>query len=133
MNDTMKYRKSRQRDRILEILHDTKTHPTADIIYSQLKSEFPDLSLGNVYRNLNILMDQGFIQRLDFGSTFNRFDGNPGVHSHFICEQCGAVSDLDIDLESQSDILNLVNKNETREVNRYKLDFYGLCGKCISI
>ena len=129
----MKYRKSRQRDRILEILHGTKSHPTADTIYLQLKSEFPDLSLGNVYRNLNILIDQGFIQRLDFGSTFNRFDGKLGVHSHFICEKCGAVSDLDIDLESQSDILNLVNNNENREVNRYKLDFYGLCGKCVSI
>ncbi len=128
----MKYRKSRQRDRILEILHGTKSHPTADTIYLQLKSEFPDLSLGNVYRNLNILMDQGFIQRLDFGSTFNRFDGNPSMHSHFICETCGAVSDLEIDLENQSDIFNLVSKNETRKVNRYKLDFYGLCDKCVN-
>lgn len=132
MHDTMKYRKSRQRDRIHEILHGTKTHPTADTIYIQLKSEFPDLSLGNVYRNLNILMDQGLIQRLDFGSTFNRFDGNPDMHSHFICEKCGAVIDLDIDLKDQADILALVNKNEGRTVNRYKLDFYGICDKCVN-
>ena len=132
MNDTMKYRKSKQRDKILEILYGTKAHPTADTIYLQLKSEFPDLSLGNVYRNLNILMDQGFIQRLDFGSTFNRFDGNPDIHSHFICEMCGAVSDLDVDLENEFDILSLVKKNETRKVNSYKLDFYGVCDKCLN-
>lgn len=132
MNDTMKYRKSRQRDRILEILHGTKSHPTADSIYIELKSEFPDLSLGNVYRNLNILMDQGLIQRLDFGSTFNRFDGNPRIHSHFICEKCGAVSDLDIDLEKETGILELVNKDSGRKVSRYKLDFYGICDRCIN-
>jgi Fe2+ or Zn2+ uptake regulation protein len=59
-----KYRKSRQRDRILEILQNTKSHPTADTIYLMLKEEFPDLSLGNVYRNLNILVETGMIQRL---------------------------------------------------------------------
>lgn len=131
MTDAMKYRKSRQRERILDILHATKAHPTADTIYIELKNEFPDLSLGNVYRNLNILMDQGLIQRLDFGSTFNRFDGNPHIHSHFICEKCGSVSDLEIDFKDQAEIAGLADKSGLRKINRYKLDFYGICEKCI--
>lgn len=132
MNQTMKYRKSRQRERILEILHGTKAHPTADTIYFELKNEFPDLSLGNVYRNLNILMDQGLIQRLDFGSTFNRFDGNPHIHSHFICEKCGSVGDLEIDFKDQAQIAGLADQSGLRKISRYKLDFYGICEKCIN-
>ena len=56
-----KYRKSKQRQKILEILKSTEMHPTATWIYDQLKKEYPSLSLGNVYRNLNILVEQGSI------------------------------------------------------------------------
>ncbi|HOP63637.1 MAG TPA: transcriptional repressor [Spirochaetota bacterium] len=126
--DTLKYRKSRQRERILEILRGTKSHPTADAIYLEMKDEFPDLSLGNVYRNLNILVETGMIQKLDFGSTFNRFDGNCETHSHFICEMCNSVSDLEV-----SDDFNpadFIKNNEGKVVKSFTLEFFGICEKC---
>ncbi len=126
--ETIKYRKSRQRERILEILRNTKKHPTADTIYLEMKDEFPDLSLGNVYRNLNILVDTGMIKRLDFGSTFNRFDGNCETHSHFICEKCNSVTDLEI-----SDNINpadLIKNIDGKRVKSFTLEFFGICEKC---
>ena len=63
----MKHRNSRQRQRILEILKETKSHPTADWVYKKLKEEIPELSLGTVYRNLNVLKEQGNIEKLPFG------------------------------------------------------------------
>lgn len=69
-------RTSPQRERILELLKHTDIHPTVDWVYSKLKKEFPKLSLGTVYRNLRILVEQGLVQRIPSGSTFDRYDGN---------------------------------------------------------
>ena len=128
LTDTSKYRKSRQRERILDILRGTKSHPTADTIYLEMKDEFPDLSLGNVYRNLNILVDTGMIQRLDFGSTFNRFDGNCETHSHFICEKCSAVSDLEISENFNPE--DFIKNSSGKKVKSFTLEFFGICEKC---
>lgn len=123
-----KYRKSKQRDRILEILQNTKSHPTADTIYLMLKEEFPDLSLGNVYRNLNILVETGMIQRLDFGSTFNRFDGNCNPHPHFICERCNSVIDLEMD--EGFDPAKFIKDIDGKVVKNFTLEIFGICEKC---
>jgi len=128
LTDTSKYRKSRQRERILEILRGTKSHPTADTIYLEMKDEFPDLSLGNVYRNLNILVETNMIRRLDFGSTFNRFDGNCETHSHFICEKCGAVSDLEINENFNPE--DFIKNSKGKRVKTFTLEFFGICENC---
>ena len=80
----MQHRKSRQRERILLLLRKTASHPTAEWVYMKLKKEIPDLSLGTVYRNLKVLMEQGQIQKLPAGSVFDRFEGNIAPHYHLI-------------------------------------------------
>lgn len=124
----MKYRKSKQRNKILEILKNTKTHPTADWIYDKLKEDFPKLSIGNVYRNLNILVEQRLIRRIDFGSTFDRFDAVRTPHYHFVCEQCGAVIDLDLSYDDQ--LNQKAMESSGYRVHNHKIHFYGLCDKC---
>ena len=57
------FRQSKQRTRILELLRSTEIHPTADWFYEKLKNEFPQLSLGTVYRNLSILVEQGLAKK----------------------------------------------------------------------
>jgi Fur family peroxide stress response transcriptional regulator len=121
-------KRSRQRERILELLRETGAHPTADWLYHRLKSEFPSLSMGTVYRNLNILLEDGLIQRIDFGSTFDRFDGKVGPHYHFICEQCGAILDLDMPVdEALNRKLSAVTPYTVR---RHRIEFFGVCDRC---
>jgi Fur family peroxide stress response transcriptional regulator len=124
----LKIRKSKQREKILEILQSTGIHPTATWIYDQLRDEFPSLSLGNVYRNLNILVEQGLIKKIDFGSTFDRFDANIARHYHFICERCGSITDLTMPMRDE------LNKRVDEETNfktrRHRIEFYGLCDRC---
>ncbi len=123
------YRFSKQRKRILELLRSTNCHPTASWIYDQLKGEFPTLSLGTVYRNLRILQDQGEINHLDFGSTFDRFDGRVEPHYHFICERCGKVVDVmmpilkDLEFSSSSQVGG--------KVLRHRLELFGICQECL--
>jgi Fur family peroxide stress response transcriptional regulator len=123
-----KYKRSRQRERILEIVRTTNIHPTASWIYERLKEEIPGLSMGTVYRNLNILIDQGFVRKIDFGSTFDRFEANIEPHYHFICEKCGEIFDLDLPIDAS--LNEMVNKKTQFSAKRHRIEFYGLCDRC---
>ena len=127
-NHHHKYRKSRQRQKILGLLKSTKSHPTASWIYEKIKPEFPSLSLGNVYRNLKILVELGCIQELKFGSTFDRYDGNVTHHYHFICENCGAITDIEKHHNGELD--RWVANATDLHVRSHRLEFFGLCDSC---
>jgi Fur family peroxide stress response transcriptional regulator len=127
------YRRSRQRDRILELLRSTNSHPTANWLYARLRKEFPELSMGTVYRNIGILVEQGLISRIAFGSTFDRLDSKVTPHYHFICDQCGSIDDLDIAPKkgfATTDFLGRITPPKGYEVRRHEIELYGLCAKC---
>ena len=123
-----RYNRSRQRERILELLRSTGRHPTADWVYNQLKDDFPNLSMGTVYRNLTILMEQGLVGKIDFGSTFDRFDANTGPHYHFICDECGSIIDLELPVDPG--LNERVNGATPFTARRHRIEFFGLCDRC---
>ena len=127
-NKKGKYKRSRQRERILEVLRSTGRHPTADWVYNQLKEDFPNLSMGTVYRNLQILIEQGLIKKIDFGSTYDRFDANIGPHYHFICEGCGDIIDLEIPVDPS--LNEKVNRATSYTAQRHRIEFFGVCNSC---
>lgn len=88
---------SRQREAIKTFLGCRYDHPTAETVYLNIREEFPNISLGTVYRNLSLLADIGEIQKLSTGIGPDRFDGNPAPHYHFICKHCGSVLDLKVE------------------------------------
>ena len=124
----MKFRKSKQREKILMLLKSTDTHPTANWLYDNLRNDFPNLSLGTIYRNLNILVEQGLIKKIDFGSTFDRYDSNITQHHHFICEKCGSI--IDINLPDNKELYNKVDKLINGKTEKHRIEFYGICNKC---
>ncbi|TDA69497.1 MAG: transcriptional repressor [Clostridia bacterium] len=121
---------TRQRKIILDTLRQTKSHPTADWVYEQVRKECPDISLGTVYRNLGILKEAGDIMELSYGSTYSRYDGNPANHYHFVCADCGRVLDLDMPVVADLD-RNLVQQGY--EVGYHRLEFYGRCRECKAV
>lgn len=123
-----KLRPSKQRDRILELLQSTGIHPTAQWVYDRMVKEFPNLSMGNVYRNINILVEQGLIKKIDFGSTFDRLDANISKHYHFVCESCSAITDLHMKYDPTLD--EKINASTHFHVHRHKIQFFGTCEKC---
>jgi Fur family peroxide stress response transcriptional regulator len=122
------YRRSRQRERILELLQATDAHPTANWIHDRLRKEFPGLSMGTVYRNLGVLAEQGLVSRIGFGGTFDRFDANMSHHYHFICDSCAAI--VDLDLPADEGLNRRVRDTLGFEARRHDIQFRGLCGKC---
>lgn len=126
----MKY--SRQREAILAYLHSTKEHPTAEMVYTSIKQENPKLSLGTVYRNLNILAVSGEIQRLSCGDGTDHFDATTTPHSHFVCKGCGRVMDLDMPwISLMNDKFLSEIKDFDGEIYSHQVFFYGLCKKCL--
>ena len=120
---------SRQREAIKKYLSSTTSHPTAEIIYENIRLSYPKISLGTVYRNLNLLVEQGEILKLSCGDGSDHFDGNPLPHNHFICDCCGAVSDLD--MKPIDHILETASENFNGEIKGYELQFYGICEECL--
>lgn len=120
-------RKTKQREAILEVLRKTDIHPTADWVYQEVRKQMPHVSLGTIYRNLKVLSENGEIQELSFGSAHSHFDANPDEHYHFVCQGCGAIEDLD--LEMATDLERQVERGGYR-VTTHRLEFYGLCPEC---
>ena len=120
---------SRQRETIKEYLKSTTEHPTADMVYENVRKVFPKISLGTVYRNLNLLVEQGEAIKLDCGDASERFDGNTHNHYHFMCKECSCVSDLKID--SLSHIDTLAASGFDGRIQGHVTYFYGICGDCI--
>ena len=93
---------SRQRESIKDYLMHTNAHPTADMVYLHVKEQFPNISLGTVYRNLNLLSDMGEIIKIPTPDGADRFDGRTVPHYHFFCTECGCMKDMNMECIRQS-------------------------------
>ena len=89
-----KLRHSHQRDMIYNYLLASTAHPSAEMIYEDLKKEEPSLSLGTVYRNLKLLEELGSVKKVTSLNNIERYDAITDDHVHFVCNCCGAVIDL---------------------------------------
>lgn len=90
----MRRRFSKKRERIYGYLCSTGEHPTAEMVYEELKGEIPDLSLGTVYRNLKVMEGEGKIRRVATVQNAERYDARCDEHVHFVCTGCGCVKDV---------------------------------------
>ncbi|MBU0674872.1 MAG: transcriptional repressor [Proteobacteria bacterium] len=121
-------RQTNQRKIILEELQCLTCHPTAAALHDLVKKRLPRVSLGTVYRNLELLSDCGTIQKLDFGEPHKRFDGNPTPHYHVNCQQCGRVDDVPMPLHP-------ILEDEASIITHYQISghhvaFSGVCPHC---
>ena len=121
-------KKTKQKEAILRVLRDTTCHPAADWIYTEVKKEIPNISLGTVYRNLKLLQERGEILELKLGCTFSRFDGKRYNHYHFRCERCGQVFDVDEPVNKEIDAR--VAQKTGFKISCHQLEFQGLCKEC---
>lgn len=125
---TLKY--SKQREAIKNYLSSTYDHPTADTVYLNVKQEFPNISLGTVYRNLNLLSDLGEVLKISTPNGGDRFDGHTHQHYHFCCTCCGNV--LDLEVEDVNFVNEAASKNFDGQIEGHSIMFYGKCSNCMN-
>ena len=123
-------RLTRQRAIIMEVLkRATLQHPTADWIYDRVRERCPNVSLGTIYRNLNMLKKKGLIRELKFGKNTSRYDYNFEPHHHIICLKCGRLEDIHCELHS--DLNKGVEKTSGYKTVTHQLEFNGICPECL--
>jgi len=121
-------RMTRQRRVILEELEKMHSHPSADELYMEVRKRLPRISLGTVYRNLEILSEMGKIQKLETGGSVKRFDWNPSKHYHIRCVACGRIDDAPIaPLDQIEDDLYGAT---VFTITGHRLEFTGFCPEC---
>ena len=120
---------SRQREIILRHVKNFPVHPTADQVYTALKKENPNLSLGTVYRNLNQLSDAGMLKKIHIADGSDRFDGRTDPQFHMICESCKKV--LDIETPEFEDIISEIKQRDGHEITDITLNLRGICRDCL--
>ena len=119
----------RKREQILAYLKDTKSHPSAEMVFARLKPEIPDLSLGTVYRNLSMFKQQGVIASIGTLDGVERFDYNTAPHVHFICTGCNSVLDMPM---AMPELLSKAADASGGQVDTCQVTFTGLCRNCVA-
>jgi len=121
------FRMTAQKRIILEELKKTKKHPTAEQLYYKVKERLPEISIGTVYRNLEVISKSGKARIISDGGRKKRFDGNTDIHYHLKCINCDKVEDI------PRDMVDVVTKDGfelDHNIKGYSLLFYGLCLEC---
>lgn len=119
---------SHQREAIVSFLKTRNDHPTADIVYKNIRETIPNISLGTVYRNLNQLANSGVILRLTCGGKTDHYDACTEPHYHFICKDCGAV--IDINMPISKELISNAKLCSGFNIDEVSVLFSGLCSDC---
>jgi len=121
---------SKKREAILAAIRRTTIHPTAEWVYQALKPDFPDLSLGTVYRNISQFKEDGVIISVGVVNGQERYDGNVNPHTHFVCSSCGSVIDIQGELINP-EVREKVAEKYHLQVNFSEVLFHGVCSECL--
>ena len=117
---------SKQRDMILNIVQDTRIHPTADYVYEKARNELPNVSLGTVYRNLGQLVESNQLKSLNIDGTIH-YDAFLDDHQHFQCKTCNRVFDIELNTK---DFVSKVESNTNHIIDGCQIHLVGICNDC---
>lgn len=127
MADRTRTRETRQRRVVYEAIRNTHSHPTADWIFEQVRTEVPKISLGTVYRNLSVLKEEGLVREIFGADRRAHYDADLSPHAHFICTGCGQIWDVsgvpEVNWRTLKELVGC-------EVTDQRLDFHGRCAAC---
>lgn len=117
-----------QRIAIMNMLMNTKSHPSAEVIFKALEPTHPTMSLATVYKTLDSFNEAELIQVLSIDGESLHYDFNTAFHPHFICKECNSVNDVEVDISAEMDsIVNKINEATDFKINKEQLFFYGTC------
>ena len=104
------------------------THPTAETVFVLAKRHLPSIALGTVYRNLNMLSDDGTIQKISVGGA-DHFDGNALNHYHMLCSECKRL--YDVAYPVLEDIEKKAHNFVEGRITSHTITFIGVCNSCL--
>ena len=120
---------TKQREVVLQVIRAAEHHLTANEVFDEAKRRLPTISFATVYNSLRFLKEAGHIAEIQFGfSGANRFDAKTGRHDHAICNRCGKL--VDIDLEMPAELVKRAARLSKFKPESLELTLRGLCPEC---
>jgi len=117
-----------QRLAICRFVLSSKEHPTADIIFNEVKKIYPSISHATVYKTISLLKNLGLIVELNFHNSHSHFDSNVNLHVNIVCPNCNKIIDY------QSKLVDEFYKKLESEVGGkfigQRFDIYKKCKEC---
>ena len=110
---------------ILDMITNSSGHLTAEQAFLLAKKKKIDVSMASVYRILNKLADDGYINKVCIPGQVDVFDKTTTEHEHLICDQCGKIIDINI-----KGIKKILEKETKEKVNKYDLCIHYICEDC---
>ena len=117
-----------QKDLVRNAVYEMKKHVTANEVYEFIKKDYPTIGKGTVYRNLDILAEEGTLRKVEIPEGPNRYDFTLKKHYHVRCIKCGAVFDADMD--ELPDLMERIHDTHGIEFLSYDISFKGICPGC---
>lgn len=116
---------TKQRRLIYSIITNSKEHLSAEEIYKSAKKEMPNIAIGTIYRNLNLMIRDGEIRKVEIHNAPDRFDKNTNNHDHLICDECGKLKDIII-----KNFDKIIEKHSVDNITSYDLNIHYICPEC---
>ena len=118
------------RKAVIDFIIQSHDHPSADMIYQALLPAFPNMSLATVYNNLKVLIDEGFVSELKVrNDTTTYYDFMGHQHLNVICEKCGRIADMDLDLP---DVQQEAADQTGYQITKIQMVVSGICPDCVA-
>lgn len=127
------YKATPQRLAVFKALARTNEHPTAEMLFKDLRKDFPTLSLATVYKTLDMLTSAGIISQLEAHGGGKRYDANTRPHCHLVCEICGRMKDLNDDVVNSEWLPRIMERSVNVAgfiIDRPELYLFGRCPDC---
>jgi len=121
-------RLTRYRSVVLEALRGSENHPTAAEVFRLVRRRRPGVAYATIYNSLNWLEQKGFIVRVDFAEEAARYDPIIDRHDHLVCNRCGALRDVSVELSARA--LGRATRGIGFRIEHYRTEFFGVCGQC---
>ncbi len=125
-NENLYFTTSKQRKIVMDILQNTKEHPTAEMIYAFARQHKYRISLATVYKNLKELVAEGKVVTLETEDTRLHYDADVSNHAHFICNKCGRIFDIFDNAKEPEELSEIAGS-----VEKQKRVYYGVCKECL--
>ncbi len=123
----MSRRNTIQRDLVLDAVKTLANHPTPEQVYDCVSARFPKISKSTVYRNLNILCDDGALVKIPLPGAAEHVDHNMAPHYHAVCRKCAKIFDVGM---VSPDLIATPPDSGDFEIEDMRIIFTGLCANC---
>lgn len=120
---------TRQREVVLEVIRDSRSHLTASEVFAEAKLRLPSISFATVYNSLRFLKESGHIGEIQFGNGATRFDRLTSRHDHALCTRCGALVDIEMKLPSR--LIGEAAERSQFKPESLEFTLRGVCPECL--